>query len=120
LLAAGAAGVVAEPELAAALAPCLRAVLAGQSCVPAAQAAQLAPAALSAREKQILGMVVMGCMNGEIAQRLYLAESTVKSHLHSAFCKLGVRSRNEAVSAILDPARGLGPGILTLAAEPVG
>lgn len=119
LLAAGAAGVVAQRELAPTLLPCLRAILAGQSCVPAEHAAQLTPAPLSAREKQILGMVVMGCMNSEIAQRLFLAESTVKSHLHSAFGKLGVRSRNEAVSAILDPTRGLGPGILTIAAEPV-
>jgi DNA-binding NarL/FixJ family response regulator len=119
LLAAGAAGVVTQRELRAALLPCLRALLVGQSCVPAGQAAQLTPAPLSVREKQILGMVVMGCMNSEIAQRLFLAESTVKSHLHSAFCKLGVRSRNEAVSAILDPGRGLGPGILTIAAEPV-
>jgi DNA-binding NarL/FixJ family response regulator len=74
---------------------------------------------LSTREKQILGLVVMGYMNSQIAERLFLAESTVKSHLHSAFGKLGVRSRNEAVSLILDPARGLGIGILGVGAEPL-
>ena len=46
-------------------------------------------------------------------------ESTVKCHLSSAFGKLGVRSRNEAVKLILDPERGLGMGILALGGEPV-
>jgi DNA-binding NarL/FixJ family response regulator len=78
------------------------------------------PPVLSTREKQILGLVVMGYMNSQIATTLFLAESTVKSHLSSAFGKLGVRSRNEAVSLILDPDRGLGMGILGLVGgEPV-
>ena len=72
---------------------------------------------LSAREKQILGLVVMGLMNSEIAARLFLAESTVKSHLSSAFRKLGVRSRTEASELILDPERGLGTGILAISEE---
>jgi len=59
---------------------------------------------------------VMGYMNSQIAERLFLAESTVKSHLSSAFGKLGVHSRNEAVSLILDPERGLATSILA----PVG
>jgi hypothetical protein len=60
----------------------------------------------------------MGYMNSQIAERLFLAESTVKSHLSSAFRKLGVRSRNEAVDLILNPERGLGMGILGLVGEP--
>jgi len=67
------------------------------------------------REKQVLGMVVMGFSNGEIANKLVLAESTIKSHLSSAFSKLGVRSRGEATELILDPVNGLGPGILSIA-----
>ncbi|HWY90154.1 MAG TPA: response regulator transcription factor [Solirubrobacteraceae bacterium] len=118
-LAAGAAGAVLHDNLEAALVPCLQAVLAGQTCVPRDHWRQIEPPALSAREKQILGLVVMGYMNSQIAEQLFLAESTVKSHLSSAFGKLGVRSRNEAVNLILDPERGLGMGILALGGEPV-
>jgi DNA-binding NarL/FixJ family response regulator len=118
-LAAGAAGVVLQESLDTALGPCLRAVIAGQICVPRDHWRQIEPPALSTREKQILGLVVMGYMNSQIAEQLFLAESTVKSHLSSAFGKLGVRSRNEAVSLILDPDRGLGMGILSLGGEPV-
>ncbi len=119
-LASGARGVVLYDELGAAFGPCLQAVLAGQTCVPQAHSRQIEPPPLSTREKQILGLVVMGYMNSQIAERLYLAESTVKSHLSSAFGKLGVRSRNEAVKLILDPDNGLGLGILGLGGEPVG
>jgi DNA-binding NarL/FixJ family response regulator len=118
-LAAGAAGVVLEGQLSSALGPCLAAARAGQVCVPRQHSRQVEAAALSAREKQILGLVVMGYMNSQIADQLFVAESTVKSHLSSAFGKLGVRSRNEAVDLILDPERGLGMGILALGGDPV-
>jgi DNA-binding NarL/FixJ family response regulator len=118
-LAAGAAGVVLEPDVADALAVTVRAALAGQVCVPRRQSQQVEPAALSGREKQILGLVVLGYSNAQIAEQLFLAESTVKSHLSSAFVKLGVKSRNEAVDLILDPERGVGFGILGLGGEPV-
>jgi DNA-binding NarL/FixJ family response regulator len=118
-LMAGTSGVVLWDDLGLALAPTIRAVLAGQACVPRAHSRQIEPPALSSREKQILGLIVMGYSNGQIAQQLFLAESTVKSHLSSAFGKLGVRSRNEAVHLILDPERGLGMGILAIGGEPM-
>lgn len=118
-LAAGVGGVVLEEHLSATLGVCIEAVRAGQVCVPRRHAPQVEPATLSAREKQILGLVVMGYMNSEIASQLFVAESTVKSHLSSAFSKLGVRSRNEAVDLIVDPERGLGMGILALGGEPI-
>jgi DNA-binding NarL/FixJ family response regulator len=118
-LTAGAAGVVLYDDLDSALGPCLQAVQAGQTCVPRGHWRQIEPPALSSREKQILGLVVMGYMNSQIAEQLFLAQSTVKSHLSSAFGKLGVRSRNEATNLILDPERGLGMGILALGGEPL-
>ena len=118
-LAAGAAGVVVHDDIQRSLGPCLRAVCGGQICVPRAHWRQIEPPVLSTREKQILGLVVMGYMNSQIAEQLFLAESTVKSHLSSAFGKLGVRSRNEAVDLIINPERGLGMGILGIGGEPV-
>jgi DNA-binding NarL/FixJ family response regulator len=118
-LSMGAAGIVLRDELESTLDPCLHAVLAGQTCVPQAHSREIEPPALSSREKQILGLVVMGYMNSQIAERLFLAESTIKSHLSSAFAKLGVRSRHEAVDLIVDPDGGLGLGILGLGGEPI-
>lgn len=118
-LAAGATGVVLWDDLELALLPSIQAVIGGQTCVPRRHARQVDPPMLSTREKQILGLVVMGFTNGKIAEQLFLAESTVKSHLSSAFGKLGVRSRNEAVQLILDPERGLGMGILALGGDPI-
>jgi DNA-binding NarL/FixJ family response regulator len=118
-LSAGVAGVVIYDDLHETLGPCLQAVGVGQICVPLAYGRQIEPPPLSTREKQILGLVVMGYMNSQIAAQLFLAESTVKSHLSSAFAKLGVRSRNEAVNLILNPERGLGMGILGLSGEPL-
>lgn len=56
---------------------------------------------LTPREQQILDRVASGMRNGEIASELHLAESTVKSHLTSAFLKLGVSNRTQAAIATL-------------------
>ena len=116
-LAAGVVGIVLADEAPAALTACLDAVTAGLTCVPRRNRHQIACPVLSMREKQILGLVVMGYMNSQIAERLFLAESTVKSHLSSAFAKLEVHSRHEAADLILDPDGGLTLGILGLDAE---
>lgn len=105
---AGADGVVFESGLESGLSPTVRAVLAGQTAVPAAARHEVGRPALSAREKQVLGMVVRGMSNKVIARELFLAESTVKCHLSSAFAKLGVRSRNEAADLILRSGTSLG------------
>jgi DNA-binding NarL/FixJ family response regulator len=116
-LEAGAHGFVFDVDLAETLAPTVRAVLAGQLVVPPMTRAGVVRPPLSHREKQTLGLLVLGLTNAEIAGRLYLAESTVKCHLTSIFSKLGVRSRNEAIARVLDPQHGLGPGTLTVPGE---
>lgn len=107
-------GLVFIGNVDATLVPTVAAVLAGQTAIPRTLQTRARAQSLSVREKQVLAMVVMGCSNGEIAARLFLAESTVKSHLNGAFRKLGVRSRSEAASLILDPHGSLGPGILAI------
>jgi two-component system response regulator DesR len=111
---AGISGLVALSELRTALSPVIDVVRAGQVSVPGSRGKELQKQILTSREKQILGLVVMGMTNAEIASKLFLAESTVKSHLSSAFAKLGVSSRSEAASLILDPHSGAGLGILTI------
>jgi DNA-binding NarL/FixJ family response regulator len=110
----GVSGFVTLGELDSVLPPVIDVVRAGQICVPGSRADELKKKILTAREKQILGLVVMGMTNAEIAGKLFLAESTVKSHLSSAFAKLGVSSRSEAATVILDPQSGAGLGILTI------
>jgi DNA-binding NarL/FixJ family response regulator len=114
-LLAGAKGIIFDDDLDRALVPTARAMLAGQLAVPSALSRQIAPRPLSYREKQIMRLVVLGSTNREIAHKLYLAESTVKTHLSSAFRKLDARSRSEAVARILDPDVGYGMGILAYA-----
>ena len=111
-LEAGADGVVFDTEVEATLTLTVRAVLAGQTVVPAASRHEVDRPTLSGREKQVLSMVVMGMSNKAIAAKLFLAESTVKCHLSSAFSKLGVRSRNEAADLILHSGNGLGLGLV--------
>lgn len=118
LLDAGVEGLVLEEDLEQALAATVRAVLAGQIVIPSSARRQMEQPALTSREKQVLGMVTLGFANGEIAGKLYLAESTIKSHLSSAFAKLGVKSRSEATALILDPNGALGPGILKISDGP--
>ena len=65
-----------------------------QSLSPKRQANQRG---LSDREQMVLAELALGRTNREIAERLHIAESTVKTHLKSILEKLGVRNRVEAV-----------------------
>lgn len=100
-------GLLHETDLEAALPATIHAVLADQLCIPASLRGALARPVFSHREKQVLELVVAGLSNSEIASRLYLSESTVKSHLAASFRKLGVSSRGEAARRATDPELGL-------------
>lgn len=59
-------------------------------------APDLRTAGLSPRELEVLRMIVDGYTNGEIAERLVIATSTVQSHVKRILRKLGVKNRTEA------------------------
>ena len=107
VLIAGAHAFVLEQDAARALGPALRAVRAGLVCAPQSAMRGIARPSFTSREKDVLALVVTGMTNQQIAARLWLAESTVKTHVASAFAKLGVRSRKDAAAVVLDPAEGL-------------
>jgi DNA-binding NarL/FixJ family response regulator len=115
---AGADAFVPRRDADRSLAPAVRAVLAGLVCAPRETRRALAKPTFSHREKEVLALLVTGLTNQEIASRLFLAESTVKSHLISAFGKLGVRSRKDATAILLDPAEGLAAVSLAYATPP--
>jgi LuxR family maltose regulon positive regulatory protein len=55
------------------------------------------PDLLTAREREVLELIASGLSNQEIASRLFIAHSTVKSYINRIFRKLGVESRTKAV-----------------------
>ena len=112
-------GLVFADELEAALRPTVAAALVGQISVPRNLRTFVRKPSLSPSERKVLGLLLKGCTNGEIGTRLFLAESTVKSHLSSAYTKMGVRSRSEAVALLLDPNEALGTGFGLVSAAPV-
>ncbi|SDS53228.1 response regulator [Actinoplanes derwentensis] len=115
-LRAGAAGYLLKDAGAAELVAAVRAAAAGEAPVsprlvrhlidsfllsappePARRPAHPGLERLTGREREILAAVGLGLTNTEIAVRLSVAESTVKTHLGSVLRKLGIRDRVQAV-----------------------
>lgn len=55
-------------------------------------------AALTERERDVLALIGDGMSNREIAERLFLAEKTVKNHVTSVLAKLGMQRRTQAAA----------------------
>jgi DNA-binding NarL/FixJ family response regulator len=113
VLRAGACGYVLKPAASDELPRALRAAVRGDSWLTPRMCRKLvssfvtSPAAalreaiddngeLTPRERAVLSYVAHGRTNREIADGLYIAETTVKTHLKSVFAKLDVRNRSEA------------------------
>ncbi|MGE5141116.1 MAG: response regulator [Rudaea sp.] len=57
---------------------------------------------LTAREREVLALLVKGMRNDEIAERLSVSHATAKAHVSSILSKLGVSSRAEAIAFALE------------------
>jgi DNA-binding NarL/FixJ family response regulator len=55
---------------------------------------------LTAREAEVLALMAKGLPNPDIAGRLFLSTTTVKSYVNTVFAKLGVTSRGEAIALV--------------------
>jgi two-component system response regulator DevR len=53
-------------------------------------------AALTAREREVLGLIAEGLTNRQIGDRMFLAEKTVKNYVSSLLSKLGMQRRTQA------------------------
>ena len=62
------------------------------------------PFGLTPREREVLSLVVEGCANKEIAQRLAVSEETIKHHLTRMFDKVGA-GQSPRAGARRDPQR---------------
>ncbi len=109
-LRAGAIGYLLKNISADELAAAIRAACAGrptlapeaaQALIRAATAAPKLVVELTEREREILGLMVEGLNNPQIAERLVVSRSTIKFHVSNILSKLGVETRTEAVAMAL-------------------
>lgn len=109
-LQAGAIGYLLKDVTADELAEAIRAAYTGHTTLSPEVARALAHAAsqppppgydLTEREREVLALLVEGLNNKQIAEKLFVSPSTIKSHVSNILSKLGVTSRTEAASLAL-------------------
>jgi DNA-binding NarL/FixJ family response regulator len=104
-LQAGARGYLLKGMTGEELMEAIRSVHAGKSRIPAPVAERLAERmgapTLTARETEVLRLIVGGNSNKEIASALFISEATVKTHINSLLSKLGVTDRTQAATTAL-------------------
>ncbi len=104
-LQAGARSYLTKDVLGEELIRAIHAVHAGGKYLPAGVAAALEssalPAGLSAREMEVLALIVKGQGNKQIAFQLGIAEHTVKNHVKNILSKLSVDDRTQAATAAI-------------------
>lgn len=109
-IAAGAKGYLPKTMDAAMFSAAVNMILIGATYVPAEFAGTARPEALasgetkdlSARELDVLELIVEGASNKEIGRKLEIQEVTVKLHANRIFNKLGVRNRAQAAVMALE------------------
>ncbi|HEU4597737.1 MAG TPA: response regulator transcription factor [Pyrinomonadaceae bacterium] len=104
-LQAGAQGYLLKDMFFEELEDAIRTVRAGGRRIPGVVAERLAERVggsdLTARELEVLGQIVRGRSNKEIAAAFRISEATVKSHINSILSKLGVADRTQAATTAL-------------------
>ena len=103
---AGAAGVLSKSRPATAVVEALERIVGGEQVIDDGGGTQHAPwpgaaLGLTARQSEVVALLLQGMTNAEIASALYVDINTVKTHLRHVYKTLGARSRSQVLARLL-------------------